>query len=315
MGTDNNNNHWTFGTDGGLTLPYDGDIKSITDTSIVVGVPPVAENVAISAVDYDAPVWRVFVSANAYPNLGIDVTTGTTVTTAWGIPVTATVQQVIDDRVGSGRWVFTVDQDVITGFTPGDTATFGTATKNWTFGTDGGLTFPDATVQTTAYTGAVSTSTLVNGTATVSLSSTGALTLPNGGTLRMSTAPTSSTGAAGDKAGTIAVNSASIFYCIADYYLDTGTYSAPTTNSNPGNVFFIEIAKGNYPEPQIGWGVSINGAVTQIDSATTDLGSSWRISVGSTTAYSPGTSVTLTNPSPSQPNIWVKQAWGTTGSW
>ena len=315
VGTDNNNNHWTFGTDGGLTLPYDGDIKSITDTSIVVGVPPVAENVAISAVDYDAPVWRVFVSSNAYPNLGIDVTTGTTVTTAWGIPVTATVQQVIDDRVNSSQWVFTVDQDVTTGFTPGDTATFGTVTKNWTFGTDGSLTFPDATVQTTAWTGAFSTSTLVNGTATVSLSSTGALTLPDGGTLRMSTAPTSSTGAAGDKAGTIAVNSASIFYCIADYYLDTGTYSAPTTNSNPGNVFFIEIAKGNYPEPQIGWGVSINGAVTQIDTATTDLGSSWRISVGSTTAYSPGTSVTLTNPSPSQPNIWVKQAWGTTGSW
>jgi hypothetical protein len=315
VGTDNNNNHWTFGTDGGLTLPYDGDIKSITDTSIVVGVPPVAENVAISAVDYQAPFWRVFVSSNAYPNLGINVTTGTIVTTSWGIPVTATVQQVIDDRVNSSQWVFYVDQNVTTGFTPGNTATFGTVTKNWTFGTDGGLTFPDATVQTTAWTGAVSTSTLVNGTATVSLSSTGALTLPDGGTLRMSTAPTSSTGAAGDKAGTIAVNSASIFYCIADYYLDTGTYSAPTTNSNPGNVFFIEIAKGNYPEPQIGWGVSINGAVTQIDSATTDLGSSWRISVGSTTAYSPGTSVTLTNPSPSQPNIWVKQAWGTTGSW
>jgi hypothetical protein len=191
----------------------------------------------------------------------------------------------------------------------------GNGSNTWKFGTDGSLTFPDTTVQTTAYTGAVSTSTLVNSTATVSLSSTGALTLPDGGTLRMSTAPTSSTGAAGDKAGTIAVNSASIFYCIADYYLDTGTYSAPTTNSNPGNVFFIEIAKGNYPEPQIGWGVSINGAVTQIDTATTDLGSSWRISVGSTTAYSPGTSVTLTNPSPSQPNIWVKQAWGTTGSW
>ena len=150
VGTDNNNNHWTFGTDGGLTLPYDGDIKSITDTSIVVGVPPIT-NVAINAVDYQAPFWRMFVDANAYPNLNIDATTGTTVTTAWGTPVTATIQQVIDDRVGSGRWIFTVDQNVTTGFTSGDTATFGTVTKNWTFGTDGSLTFPDATVQTTAF--------------------------------------------------------------------------------------------------------------------------------------------------------------------
>ena len=131
----------------------------------------------------------------------------------------------------------------------------------------------------------------------------------------MSTAPTSSTGAVGDKAGTIAVNSASIFYCIADYYLNTGTYYVTTTNSNDGSVFFIEIAKGSYPQPQIGWGVSIGGNITQIDGATTDLGSSWRISVGAVTAYSTGTSVTLTNPSPSQSNIWVKQAWGTTGSW
>jgi hypothetical protein len=48
--------------------------------------------------------------------------------------------------------------------------------KIWTFGTDGDLTFPDSTIQTTAWTG---TSTLVNGTSTVSLSSTGTLTVPS----------------------------------------------------------------------------------------------------------------------------------------
>jgi hypothetical protein len=52
-------------------------------------------------------------------------------------------------------------------------------TLNGNSGT-GGITFPDATVQTTAYTGATSTSTLVNGTSTVSLSSTGTVTFPDG---------------------------------------------------------------------------------------------------------------------------------------
>jgi hypothetical protein len=52
------------------------------------------------------------------------------------------------------------------------------SSNNWTFSNTGAITFPDATVQTTAYTG--STSTLVNGTSTVSLSSTGTVTFPDG---------------------------------------------------------------------------------------------------------------------------------------
>ena len=195
--------------------------------------------------------------------------------------------------------------------------------KDWVFSSTGTLILPatgdivrnGVSVLDGLGSGFATTSTLINGGYTVSLGSTGALTLPDGGTLRMSTAPTSSIGASGDKAGTIAVNTASIFYCIADYVLDTGTYSVLTTNINNGSIFFIEIAKGTYPQPQVGWGVSVGGTITQIDDTTTDLGTSWRISVSAVTAYSIGTTVTLTNPSPSQPNIWVKQAWGTTGSW
>jgi hypothetical protein len=52
--------------------------------------------------------------------------------------------------------------------------------KVWRFDETGVITFPDDTVQTTAYTGAISTSTLVNGTSTVSLSSTGTVTFPDG---------------------------------------------------------------------------------------------------------------------------------------
>ena len=35
IGTDNNNNHWTFGTDGRLTLPIDGDILDSNGTSVL----------------------------------------------------------------------------------------------------------------------------------------------------------------------------------------------------------------------------------------------------------------------------------------
>ena len=59
-------------------------------------------------------------------------------------------------------------------------AGFGTQ-ATWTFGTDGSLTFPDATVQSTAYTGSTTVSSLVNGANTLSLGSTGSLTLPTAG--------------------------------------------------------------------------------------------------------------------------------------
>ena len=76
-------------------------------------------------------------------------------------------------------------------------AGFGTE-ASWIFGTDGSLTFPNATVQTTAWTGtvaysnitnvpSVSTSTLVSGTSTVTLSSTGKLTLSTAGIVRSGT--------------------------------------------------------------------------------------------------------------------------------
>jgi hypothetical protein len=140
---------WTFETDGDLYIP--GDIKSTTDISIVAGNTSSIPNIFIAAVDYQAPFWRVFVNSDTYPNLGIAIQVGDTFTTGWGTPVTATIQQILDDRVSSDQWVFYVDQDVLTGWTYEDEATFNPVPETWTFGNDGSLTFPDATVQTTAY--------------------------------------------------------------------------------------------------------------------------------------------------------------------
>jgi hypothetical protein len=55
--------------------------------------------------------------------------------------------------------------------------------RRWQFGEDGALTFPDGTNQSTAWTGSTTVSSLVNGANTLSLGSTGTLTLPNGGVI------------------------------------------------------------------------------------------------------------------------------------
>jgi hypothetical protein len=61
------------------------------------------------------------------------------------------------------------------------TYTSGGTNNDWLFGTDGGLTFPDLTVQTTAWTNTGTTSTFVISTTTPSTSTTtGALTVTGG---------------------------------------------------------------------------------------------------------------------------------------
>jgi hypothetical protein len=50
--------------------------------------------------------------------------------------------------------------------------------KEWTFGTNGTLTFPDSTTQTTAWTGSTTVSSLVNSGKTLSLDTDGELALP-----------------------------------------------------------------------------------------------------------------------------------------
>lgn len=139
-------NSLVLDSEGITTFP--GSIHKTTDASIIVGSFPVAEDVIVYAVDYEAPVWRMFFLSPVYPNLGTDVTVGTTVTTNWGTPITATVQEIIDDRDPNGVWVFIFDEDVSVGFTGGQslTATFGNIPKTWTFGTSGLLTLPNGDV-------------------------------------------------------------------------------------------------------------------------------------------------------------------------
>jgi hypothetical protein len=113
------------------------------------------QNVEVNEVDELVPpggVWRFFIDHDTYPNLGSAVSVGDTVTTSWGTPITATITDVVEEP--GNYWKIHVAQDITAGFLDeGETVSFGASgdSHTWRFGTDGGLVFPDDTVQTTAY--------------------------------------------------------------------------------------------------------------------------------------------------------------------
>jgi hypothetical protein len=118
----------------------------------------------------------------------------------------------------------------------------GGISKTWTFGTDGSLTLPSGagfglgdsgqlkvndgitasldfrdTSGRGFYTNGDGYALRSNGNSTWQFGTTGSITFPQGGTLRVSGVPAHSTGATGDKAGTVAFANGYIYYCTADY--------------------------------------------------------------------------------------------------
>jgi hypothetical protein len=135
---------WSFGTDGNLTVP--GDIHANTNLILQAtsGIPSGVVPESLSS----QGGWS-----------GSYINTSTTGGSGTGL----TVNAVSNAENGYIDSVTIVNPG--TGYTDGDTivitnefdniaAFYITVPKpNWTFGTDGGLTFPDSTVQTTAYPG------------------------------------------------------------------------------------------------------------------------------------------------------------------
>jgi len=172
---------WTFGTNGAI---------STTDPLIINvpnGVPTGVGAIASSSGSWEQnPAANLATTGGSGTGLRVSVTHSGGYASAIAITV-----------AGTGY----LDGELITVTSGGSSASFiiaVTGTINWTFGTNGSLTFPNATVQTTAWTGtvaysnitnvpSVSTSTLVSGTSTVTLSSTGKLTLSTAGIVRSGT--------------------------------------------------------------------------------------------------------------------------------
>jgi hypothetical protein len=148
---------WTFGTDGSLTLP--GDIKSNGNINIDINLSDstlrrwqFGEDGHLtlpggSTIAEVGPFGVLQITprggANAYQALMIypwATAEGDQIHLASGDPTT------VDLYLGDNDQYVKIEKnggDVVIGTN--------TNTKQWTFGTDGGLTFPDSTVQSTAY--------------------------------------------------------------------------------------------------------------------------------------------------------------------
>ena len=127
---------WTFGTDGAI---------STTDPLIIKvpnGIPT-----GVGAIASTTGSWEQNPAANLATTggSGTGLRVSVTHTGGYASAIAITV-------AGTGY----LDGELITVTSGGSSASFiiaVTGTRSWTFGSDGSLTFPNATVQTTAYTG------------------------------------------------------------------------------------------------------------------------------------------------------------------
>ena len=128
-------------------------------------------------------------------------------------------------------------------------------------------------------------------------------------TLPIATTPATSKGAAGDKAGMIAVNSTSIFYCIANF---TPLPNSVTVDVAGGDGGGSGLAAHFTTVPEAGWTLNYNGQSSLI--TTVNPQGDWYVVFWTDIFTIPLDAVITYGPSPLA-NIWVKQAWGTTGTW
>ena len=146
----------------------------------------------------------------------------------------------------------------------------------WSFGTTA-LTFPDNTLQSTAWTGG-----------------------------RVVVAPQSSTGSVGDLMGDLAVNSSYLYYCTENY---GGTqYQVVNGLPDPANgVASGYLVFDNYQLPQVGWQVNYDGnsaIINQVNSANPG----YYVVFVSTPLLIPGDATFSWGPIPST-NIWKRIEW------
>ena len=229
--------------------------------------------------------------------------------------VTSNYSVAIDDN----SKIFVNFYDPVT--TTGYVAALGVLTSNIDTGTGKALLNGIAVTSTqTALTGNAGTSISTDG-GTWQFGYDGKLTLPDGGTLRMATAPTTSKGKSGDKAGMMAVDSTSIFYCIADYVspYPTETFTISNSGEASNTIMVLMSTNPNYTVPQAGWTTVINGTTMTLSaySAPNLDGVSYDFIFDQSpdNGVLPSTAIFVSNVAGTEADIWVKQAWGTTGSW
>jgi hypothetical protein len=162
---------WTFGTDGSLTIP--GDIRSEGNI-----------NIDINLSDSTLRRWQFGEDGSLTLPAGGDIIDSSGQSVLGGGSSTVVRQDTPPSADNGTLWFNTVEGRLYIKYSDVwvDAAPLMTPAPDTDIDV-ASITFPDASVQTTAFTGTASTDRLVNGANTVSLGSTGALTLPNGSTI------------------------------------------------------------------------------------------------------------------------------------
>ena len=270
-------NTWTFDVNGDLTVPNYINFKDGSFIGDEGGASP--------------PVFRIDAAAGQ----GITLTSDTGISNA------------------NHAWLFDINGDLTI---PGsilsenniniDINLSDSTLRRWTFGEGGDLTFPDGTVQSTAFSaenidlaGVVGTTIQANG-------------LPVG-TRFTQPVPTSSLGQTGDTAGTVAFNGSYIYYCTANY---NGT---PTLVSWSNVSEFSDGMGDHYVQADIATpsqlngvlyitNVSVNGAPLGTETVTSFAqisGNTYKFYLANSETWQIYQSSTLLV----QPNIWKRVAW------
>ena len=286
IGTNDNdagNQHvWRFGTDGRLTLPGgeawvevsgDGGVSILEGEYAFDDIPVAAIKIGgtegdaftISSYDDLVKTWRFnHNGAVTFP----DNTVQTTAYPGELVPANG------DTVSGNANLVFYAGTDWYNTSKVTINPTSSMLTLSGNSGT-GGITFPDATVQTTAWAGG-----------------------------RVVAVPTASIGAAGNKQGDLAFNSSYIYYCTQNF--TPSSYSSTIVLTYSGT--YPTIVKGSIPQPQTGWELIHNGNTYTLDAnAVENNPGEWSLSLSSSISVTIGDSVTI-GPA-SVPNIWKRVAW------
>jgi len=132
---------WVFGPDGAVTLPANTFHTNNNLTVQTSGIPA-----SVSGVNYSSGSW----DANQGTNISTTGGTGSGLTVDVTADVSGYVGSVTIHTPGNGY----SDGDVISASNGSSSVQFSIhilSAKSWTFGADGTLTFPDASVQTSAY--------------------------------------------------------------------------------------------------------------------------------------------------------------------
>jgi hypothetical protein len=146
-------NTWTFGANGILTIP--GQISVVGDPHVYTEIPVYDR---ISGYASAGGPNAISISQSDFANTGTLLTIGDTLVDSVNSAFTATISGEVYNDLNL-YWIIPIGDTDPNNFTSSIDFTLRGA-RTWSYGLNGSLTFPDSTIQTTAFTGTIAYSNI-----------------------------------------------------------------------------------------------------------------------------------------------------------